>query len=172
MKQIDITGQRFGRLVAIEMAFKKNYRSHWRCKCDCGNEIIVDLGNLRSGHTKSCGCYKAEKASETHMKHGHARKACRDRLYPVWRSMKQRCALENSKAYHWYGERGISVCAEWKDYKTFKDWAYSNGYNPSAKRGDCTIDRIDVNGNYEPSNCRFVSMKIQNLNKRKGVTHG
>lgn len=80
--------------------------------------------------------------------------------------MKQRCELETSLHYKSYGGRGIKLCDEWHDYETFKNWAYSSGYDENAPRGQCTIDRIDVNGNYEPSNCRWVSMEVQAKNKR------
>lgn len=81
--------------------------------------------------------------------------------------MRKRCLNERCKDFKHYGGRGITICAEWNDYTNFKEWAMANGYDPNAKRGQCTIDRIDVNGNYCPENCRWVSMKIQNQNKRK-----
>jgi len=81
--------------------------------------------------------------------------------------MRQRCYLKTHNRYQRYGGRGIRVCPEWEDYTIFKTWAMSNGYNPNAKKGACTIDRIDVNGNYEPSNCRWVDAKIQAQNKEK-----
>ena len=168
-KRLDVTGQRFGRLVALERVGARNYMSIWRCVCDCGSETNVAIGHLRNGHTKSCGCLKAQMAEETHLKHGHKRKKEVDRLYAVWRAMKQRCYLETADSFKYYGGRGIAVCEEWHDYETFKNWAYANGYNPNANFGECTIDRIDVSGNYCPENCRWVDMKEQNRNKRTGV---
>lgn len=80
--------------------------------------------------------------------------------------MRHRCANSNDASYKYYGGRGITVCEEWGDYERFRNWALANGYDPNAPQGECTIDRIDVNGNYEPSNCRWVDMKTQNANKR------
>ena len=135
----------------------------WKCKCDCGNEKIVRGSDLTTRKTSSCGCYRKEKTSVTHTIHGGKN----SRLYAVWCDIKQRCNNSNNPIYKYYGERGIKLCEEWtNDFNVFREWAIKNGYDENAKRGKCTIDRIDVNGNYEPSNCRWVSMAEQNLNKR------
>jgi hypothetical protein len=170
----DISGQRFGMLTAISidhLSVQRNgcARALWKCRCDCGNETVASISNLRNGHTRSCGCLVVESASKTHFKHGDKGKDKVDRLYPVWRSMKQRCQLPSMTHYKDYGGRGITVCKEWQDYIQFKRWAIKNGYDENAPRGKCTIDRIDVNGNYEPSNCRWVDMKIQAHNKRNSI---
>lgn len=171
----DIAGQRFGRLIAIEpVKTRHNGGIGWKCKCDCGNEIIASGTMLRSGRKRSCGCLHMEQLANidrtkiSHKKHGGTDKTGKtERLYSVWKGMKSRCYNKNNDAYKYYGARGITVCDEWKlDYGAFRDWAKRNGYNPDADRGLCTIDRVDNNGNYEPSNCRFVSMAVQNENKR------
>lgn len=90
----------------------------------------------------------------------------RERLEYVWLEMRQRCKNPKHHAYKYYGGRGIKICKEWDSYKTFRDWAAMTGYNANAKRGECTLDRIDPNGNYEPLNCRWVSMRVQQNNKR------
>ena len=162
-KHTNLTGQRFGRLVAVEYLGA----SAWRCKCDCGNEVIASCRALKGGGTKSCGCYK----SSIQTKHGGAKKdGTKERLYNVWQSMKQRCSNPNSASYINYGGRGISVCQEWQNsYSLFREWALQNGYNPYGPRGVCTLDRIDVNGNYEPSNCRFVDSETQSRNTRRSL---
>ena len=91
------------------------------------------------------------------------------RLYGVWRCLIQRCTNPKFREFPYYGGRGITVCDEWLSYDNFYEWAYSTGYDDTAPRGVCTLDRIDVNGNYTPSNCRWVSMKIQNRNKVNNV---
>jgi hypothetical protein len=158
----DYTNQRFGRLVVIERNGSKNNRVVWKCKCDCGNVVDVVSQDLTRGHTQSCGCLFLETQTKRLTKHN----GTHDRLYIVWQDMKKRCENPNNKSYKYYGARGIKVCKEWHDYSVFKEWAYNNGYDDKAKKFDCTIDRINVNGNYEPNNCRWVDMKVQNANRR------
>lgn len=167
-KLIDLTGQKFGRLVVIERygIGKKGQDAKWLCRCECGGIAISTGKNLRSGNSKSCGCYKSERISETKKTHGFTQNHKKERLYKLWVRMRARCSNCNSKDYKYYGGRGISVCKEWDDYNNFRMWALMNGYDANAPHGKCTIDRIDVNGNYEPSNCRWVDMKTQNKNKR------
>ena len=161
-------GERFGRLIVVERAddyVAKNGKHHvrWKCICDCGNTTIVESSDLASGHTKSCGCLHAEKLKTGNVKHDGRY----DRLYHVYSNMKNRCYNQNSADYKYYGERGIHICKEWlDDYNVFKTWAYKAGYDDTAKKGQCTIDRIDPNGNYEPLNCRWTDMTTQNRNKR------
>jgi len=173
LRERNITGQRFGRLVAIKKVGKNAHRYNlWLCECDCGNTAEVATSALIGGHTQSCGCLMRETASKTMTTHGRTN----ERLHVLWREIKQRCSNPNNISYKYYGGRGVTVCEEWADnYMAFREWAYSNGYDEYAKRGDCTIDRIDVNGNYEPSNCRWVDMKTQIRNQRprkKGYKRG
>lgn len=128
------------------------------CKCDCGNETIVLKANLVRGHTKSCGCNRSINARKLFTKHGQ----CGTRLYRIWVEMVHRCYLKSDTNYKKYGARGITVCDEWRnDFKSFYDWSMSNGYTD-----ELTIDRIDSDGNYEPTNCRWATYKQQNLNRK------
>lgn len=167
----DITGQKFNMLTAVELVrIEKGIGAIWKFKCDCGNEVTVRHNCLQSGHTTSCGCYHKEKFGNINRSHNLSYKS---HLYGVWKSMKDRCYREKCKSYKNYGERGISVCDEWRDdYKAFYDWAMENGYKEDTGNGSVnvlSIDRIDVNGNYEPNNCRWVTADIQARNKRRKV---
>lgn len=157
----DITGQRFGRLVAIQPTQERDNKGYtlWRCKCDCGNEIISSLRYLGHG-TSSCGCYAKEQTKRRNTKHGK----CHTRLYRIHKGMMERCFKPNTHEYENYGGRGISVCEEWRNFDSFYEWAVSNGYNSNL-----TLDRIDSNGDYEPRNCRWTTMKKQQRNRRNNV---
>lgn len=160
--KVDLKGQRFGRLTAIrEDESRRNGAVMWLCRCDCGNEVLVRSSHLRRGGVVSCGCYNRDVITthgETHT-----------RLYRIWDCMRNRCLDANNLQYKDYGGRGIKVCDEWSDFEAFKKWAITEGYQNEAKRGKCTLDRIDNYGDYEPNNCRWVDMKAQGRNRRSNV---
>ena len=163
MKKIrDLTGQRFGRTVVKEFAYKNSHGlSCWRCVCDCGKEHIACGTTLTRGHTRSCGCLHDELARKRATKHN----GCKTKLYTIWQAMRRRCFDIHSKSYSDYGARGITVCKEWAtSYKCFRDWAFNNGYEDGL-----TIDRINNNGNYCASNCRWATRAQQNDNTRRTI---
>lgn len=169
----EIIGHRFGKLVVNCKSSKKALSgSMYECICDCGNTAIVAGSSLTSGHTRSCGCLRRlylqqHRPARKHGGESIPGKNHRERLYMVWSGMKERCYSPKNRRYKDYGGRGIEVCNEWRtDYGAFRDWAMANGYDPEAPRGACTIDRIDVDGNYCPDNCRWVDNKTQCNNKR------
>ena len=156
----DLTGQKFGKLTVLSYSHSdKNHFAYYLCKCECGNTKIVRASNLISGDTKTCGCYnKTTKENGGRLVHGLSD----TRLYKIWSHLISRCYNPKDRAYKNYGGRGISVCPEWKnDISNFYNWVLENGY-----KDNLTIDRINNNGNYEPSNCRFVDDKIQSNNRR------
>lgn len=157
MARKDITGQRFGRLVAIRPNGEQGKNTKWLCRCDCGNETTTNVSSLIRGKTKSCGCLRKESTSKRFTKHGGKH----ERLYMIYSSMKARCNNSKYSHYEFYGGKGVKVCDEWlHNYQDFKDWALQNGYSP-----ELTIDRINVDGDYEPSNCRWITKHEQANNK-------
>jgi hypothetical protein len=157
MIAVDITGQRFGRLIALNRVSAS--RSSWECLCDCGNTKIILLYSLRSGSTKSCGCYSAGLTANLNKTHGMSNTP----THRVWKGMRQRCLNKKIKEFRYWGGRGITICDRWK---TFTNFLMDMGEKPVGK----SLDRYpDGGGNYEPGNCRWATPEEQALNRTSNL---
>lgn len=156
----DLTGKRFGRLLITELSHIKNKCAYWKGICDCGNEKITNSKSLQNGHCKSCGCIRSETTRDLKMSHGMTKTT----EYGIWINMKARCYRKQSTSYKNYGGRGIKVCDRWLN--SFENFISDMGLKPSKRH---SIDRIDVNGDYNPENCRWATTEQQFRNKRTAL---
>ena len=173
-KTLDLVGKKYNHLFVLSEAPHRytssgNSIRTWYCKCDCGKVIRIDTSNLTSGHIKQCkecGIIERAKKRRTHGK-------CKTHLYKIWSEIHSRCYNKNRNYYSLYGGKGIKMCDEWigqHGFENFEKWAFENGYNPDVNaRLECSIDRIDYNGDYSPNNCRWVSAKVQSNNKSNNI---
>lgn len=161
---MSIIGKRFGHLVVVNLYSSDQQTTYWTCKCDCGNEKVIPRHLLINHHTQSCGCYLKTRMKKLNYSHGLSY----SRIYSVWGDMKQRCTNFQAANYYLYGGRGIQVCEAWNNFENFYQWAITNGYQDTL-----SLERIDVNGNYEPNNCTWIPLSDQCENRRnsKKITY-
>lgn len=159
-KFIDLTGKTFGKWTVLKRLPNRKKCRYWLCRCECGVKKSVSGSSLAKGTSTSCGCHRKKYLSDLNKSHGDYG----TKLYRCWASMKRRCDNKNCSAFKHYGERGITYLTEWSDYENFKQWALQSGYQDNL-----TIDRIDNDGDYEPDNCRWISMELQSQNRRSTV---
>jgi hypothetical protein len=158
MRAIDIAGQRYGMLVVLERAGNNGSgKSIWTCRCDCGRISTPTSNNLRSGAARSCGCQVVEAVIERNQKHGLSGTGA----YSSWKAMKKRCLNPDDSNYADYGGRGITVCVRW--IESFDNFFHDMGPRPPGR----SVERINVNGNYEPDNCYWATAKQQRANQRR-----
>jgi hypothetical protein len=154
-------GSKFNRWTTLAQPFRKDGRTYCLCKCSCGTERVVQFDNVFRGKSKSCGCWNREATIKRNFKHGDTTRKKRERLYTIWADMLQRCKNPKNIGWKYYGGRGIKVCKQWVKYINFRKWALRSGYAPTL-----TIERINVNAGYKPSNCTWIPKHLQNKNKR------
>ncbi len=153
MSKINRIGIKYGKLTVIKEAEnRRGGKILWECICDCGNRVVVPSGDLATGHTQSCGCIRIKNLIKRNSSHGKSK----TRLYRIWCAMKSRCTNKNYTSYCHYGGRGIQICEGWKNFENFEEWANNNGYEDNL-----SIERIDVDGNYEPNNCKWITIGEQ-----------
>lgn len=158
---VDLTGQKFGRLTVISLSERKYSHRHWLCKCGCGNKRSVREGYLKTGRTKSCGCYNREVSSEKNTKHGQSHQDKKFTTeYQAWANMIKRCTNPKANGYEYWGGRGITVCDRWKDFSNFFE---DMGKKPTKEH---SLDRIDNNKGYSPDNCKWSNKSEQVINRR------
>lgn len=164
-KPLDLTGQRFGSLTVIERIGRTSGgKVLWRCLCECSNDFHARADKLLGGRTISCGCRNGAKPSGHRNGTGAgpvAHGGTGTSLYRRWAALRNRCSNPNNTGYRWYGARGIKVCAEWGNFEVFREWAIRTGFHPTL-----TIDRLDVDGDYTPENCAWVTRQMQIWNRR------
>lgn len=158
MKPLELAGQQFFRLTVVKRARPRaDGAVWWECLCSCGNKKEFRGADLKRGFIKSCGCWNREVVIKRNKTHGRSH----TRLYRIWQAMRDRTGNPRNSRFKYYGERGITVCPDWQEFEPFAKWADANGYADNL-----SIDRIDVNGNYEPSNCRWATQAVQVQNRR------
>lgn len=162
-KAKDLIGQKFGRVLVVSKAKNRNGKVYWSCYCDCGKRFETLTSSLTCGKTTSCGCYRHEREIEANIKHGKRN----TRIYRIYHGMKNRCYNSQIPKYKNYGGRGVKICDEWlgeNGFINFYNWAIESGYDNTL-----TIERIDVNGNYCPKNCKWITEKEQAKNKTNNI---
>jgi len=162
MLKVDLTGQRFGRLTVLCKDDSDQQGRMWLCQCDCGNKKSVRVDHLKNGATTSCGCYSREVASKRNKTHGMTKSP----EYSAWKHMIARCERPSDNRFHCYGARGIKVCERWKGKDGFRNFIADMGLRPGPRY---SIDRINNDGNYEPSNCKWSTRVEQANNKEKNI---
>jgi len=164
-KRLNIkNGDKFGRLTIVCEVDRRKKQRRFMCICDCGVKKEISLVLLRNGQTKSCGCFKREHLIKTNTRHGKSPRGKKNKLYAIWVSMKQRCFNPKCSAYKFYGNRGIKINPSWLDFEKFELWAVTNGYKEGL-----SIERSNVNGNYEPINCTWIPRSDQSNNTRRST---